>query len=65
MGKNGYRTVSGVIFAVIALLQALRAAMQVPVQIGATAIPVGISWVAFVVAGSLALWAFRSGGGSA
>ena len=62
MGRSGYRTVSGVVFGLIALLQGIRAVMQVPVQIGATMIPVGVSWVAMAIAGSFCVWAFRSPG---
>ena len=62
MGLSGYRTVSGLVFGLIALLQGIRAVMQVPVQIGTTAIPVWVSWVAVVVAGALSVWAFRSSG---
>jgi hypothetical protein len=59
MSSGGYRMVSGGVFALIAILQALRAALQVPIQIGSAAIPVGVSWIAVVVAGALAVWAFR------
>ena len=62
MGPSGYRTVSGFVFGLIALLQGIRAVMQVPVQIGTTTIPVWVSWVAVVVAGSLCVWAFQSSG---
>ena len=60
MSLGSYATVSGLVFTVIAVLQAARAAKGMPVQIGANAIPVWISWVAAVVAGALALWAFRT-----
>ena len=60
MNRSSYRTVSGLVFALIAILQLIRAVTQTPVQFGATAIPVGVSWVAVVVAGALAFWAFRS-----
>jgi hypothetical protein len=60
MNRSSYRTVSGLVFGLIAILQLIRAVTQTPVQIGATAIPVGASWVAAVVAGALAAWAFRS-----
>jgi len=60
MQGGRYRTISGMVFGLIAIGQGIRAAMQVPVQVGATAIPVWVSWVAFVVAGSLCVWAFRS-----
>ena len=60
MERGGYQTISGMVFGLIAILQAVRAAMQVPVQIGTVAIPVWVSWVAVLVAGTLCLWAFRS-----
>ena len=60
MERSGYRTISGVVFGLIALGQGTRAALQVPAQLGSTAIPVWISWVAAVVAGALCVWAFRS-----
>ena len=56
-----YAVVSGVLFAVIAVLQAGRALYQWPVHVGGVGIPVWASWVAVVVAGSLCVWAFRSG----
>jgi hypothetical protein len=60
MRRSGYQTVSGFVFGLIALVQAIRAVRQWPVQIGATSIPVWVSWVAVVVAGGLCLWAFGS-----
>ena len=56
-----YAVVSGVLFAVIAVLQAVRALYQWPVHIADVDIPVWGSWLATVVAGSLCVWAFRSG----
>jgi len=56
--RSGYVVVSGVIFGFIALLQLLRAVMQVPVQIGSVELPVWGSWVAVFVAGILCAWAF-------
>ena len=62
MGSSGYRTVSGSVFGLIALLQGIRAVMQMPVQVGTTTIPVWVSWVAVMLAGALCVWAFRSSG---
>ena len=62
MERSGYRTISGMVFGLIAIGQGIRAAMRVPVQVGTTAIPVWVSWIAVVVAGSLCVWAFRSSG---
>lgn len=58
--SNKYIVVSGLIFGVIALIQASRALLGVPVQIGDLEVPVVVSWIAAIVAGSLFIWAFRS-----
>ena len=62
MERSSYRTISGVVFGVIALGHGLRAALQVPAQLGSTSIPIWASWVAVVVAGVLCVWAFRKSG---
>ena len=59
MRRSGYQTISGLVFGLITLGQGIRAVRQLPVQIGATSVPVWVSWVAVVVAGSLCIWAFR------
>ena len=61
MTSNKYAVVSGVVFGVVAVLQAVRALYEWPVNVGDVEIPVWGSWVAVVVAGSLCLWAFRAG----
>jgi hypothetical protein len=58
--SNKYVVVSGAVFGVVAVLQAVRALNQWPVHVGAFTIPVSASWIAMVVAGSLCAWAFRS-----
>ena len=60
--SNKYVVVSGAIFGVVAVLQAVRALNQWPLQVGTLEIPVWASWVAMVVAGGLCAWAFRSRG---
>jgi len=60
MKSSGYELVSGSVFGIIAALQATRAVLQVPAQLGAHEVPVWISWLAVVVAGSLCIWAFRT-----
>ena len=52
MSKN-YVVVSGLVFGVVAVAQAARALMQLPVQVGSFEVPVLASWIAAVVAGSL------------
>ncbi|MDQ2973787.1 MAG: hypothetical protein M3R69_00085 [Acidobacteriota bacterium] len=59
--RSKYVVVSGVLFGVIAVVQAVRALNQWPLHVGGFAVPVWTSWVAAVAAGSLCVWAFRSG----
>jgi hypothetical protein len=58
--RDTYRLVSGIVFGIVALIQLVRAFNEWPVQIGPFAVPVAFSWIAFVVAGALCVWAFRS-----
>lgn len=58
--QNRYALVSGIVFGVVAVLQAVRAFNEWPVQVGPFAVPVWFSWLAFVVAAGLCLWAFKS-----
>ena len=58
--RDTYRLVSGIVFGIVAIIQLVRAINEWPVQIGPIAVPVAFSWVAFVVAGALCVWVFRS-----
>jgi hypothetical protein len=58
--SNNYVVVSGLVFGVIAMLQAFRALTQLPAQVGSFEVPMWASWVAVVVAGALSAWAFKS-----
>jgi hypothetical protein len=49
-----YSHLAGLVFALVAILQLVRALAGWPVQVGKTAIPVWASWVAFVIAALLA-----------
>jgi hypothetical protein len=60
MKNNNYELVSGTVFGVIAALQATRAILKVPAQVGSHALPVWGSWIAVFAAGGLSTWAFRS-----
>ena len=57
---NKYVVISGAVFGLVAVLQAVRAAEQIPVMVGSFAVPVAASWVAALVAAGLSLWAFKS-----
>jgi hypothetical protein len=56
-----YVVVSGVLFGVIAVFQAVRALNEWPVEVAGFDVPVWASWVAMAVAGSLCIWAIWSG----
>ena len=58
--QDRYALVSGIIFGVVAVIQAWRAVNQWPVQVGPIAVPVWFSWIAVLVAGGLCVWAFSS-----
>jgi len=60
--SSKYVLISGMVFGFIAVAQALRALIQVPVHVGSFEVPVWASWAAAIVAGSLCVWAFRSRG---
>ena len=55
-----YEMVSGIVFTFIALAQATRALLAWPAQVNGVTIPVWVSALAFLITGSLAVWAFRS-----
>ena len=55
-----YELVSGAFFSLLALVQLTRAVLGWPIQVAAVTVPVWASVVAGLVAGSFAVWAFRS-----
>jgi hypothetical protein len=59
MGTNSFLIVAGCIFGLVAVVQIARVACRWPVRIASLDIPFAASWVAVVVAGGLAIWAFR------
>ncbi len=61
MNHKTYCAVSATLFAVVALAHLVRLLNGWPVEIDATAIPMGVSWVGFIVPGALAAWGFREG----
>jgi len=52
-----YALVSGAVFGLIAIGQALRAFNGLPVHVGDLEVPVWLSWIAAAVAASLCVWA--------
>jgi hypothetical protein len=58
--QSRYALISGTVFGVVAVLQAVRAFNEWPVQVGPFAVPIWFSWLAFAVTAGLCLWAFNS-----
>jgi uncharacterized membrane protein len=58
--KADYSLVSGVVFGLVAILQAMRALLGWAVHIGPVTVPLSFSWIAAMVAGALSVWAFKS-----
>jgi hypothetical protein len=59
VGRKTYFLVAGIIFALVAVSHALRIYMEWPVTIANWSVPKSVSWIALIVAGGLALFAFR------
>ena len=57
MSDNLFHLIAGTIFALVALLQALRIYMGWSVVIGGWSAPMWVSWIAIVVAGGLSYFA--------
>ncbi len=60
MTAKSYSLLVAVIFAIIALVQVVRAIAGWPVTVGGTIMPVWPSWIAFVVAAGLAWLGFKA-----
>jgi hypothetical protein len=59
MGYRHYCLISGVLFSLVAIAHLLRLIFGISVQVEAYAVPMSLSWFAFVVPAALALWGFR------
>lgn len=57
MNQKTLNTVAGAIFALVALAHVLRIVMGWSVMVGSWAVPMWVSWVAFLVAGGLSYFA--------
>ena len=56
--RTGLR-VASFVFAIVAIGHALRLFRQSQVIVGSHFIPMGLSWVALIVAGLLCIWMWR------
>jgi hypothetical protein len=55
-----YSALAATVFAIVAILQLIRALNGLPIVIGSVDVPVGASWVAFVGALLLAVLGFAA-----
>ncbi len=55
---KGYLFISGIIFAIVALLHVLRLVNQWQVQFAGSEVPMWISWPGAIVPALLCVWAF-------
>ena len=55
-----YELVSGAFFFLLAIVQLTRVALGWPVQVPTVTVPIWASVLACLVAGSLAVWGFRT-----
>jgi hypothetical protein len=60
-----YAQISGGFFSVLAAVQLTRTVLGWPVEVADIAIPVWVSGLAFVIAATFAIWAFRTAKGAA
>jgi hypothetical protein len=56
--KTGLR-VASVIFGIFAIGHVLRLINQAQVSVGTHSIPMGVSWIALIIAGILCIWMWR------
>jgi hypothetical protein len=58
MNERTYFFISGFICALVAIVHLLRIINQFQVVIGIWSVPMAISWVGLIIAGSLSYWDF-------
>ena len=54
-----YALVTGCIFGVLALAHLARLCLDWPVQVAGWVVPMWVSWIGILAAGTLSVWAFR------
>jgi len=60
--NRNYCIVSGIVFALVALMHVWRFVLDLPLQIGAWHVARSLSGIGAVGAAALAVWAFKSAG---
>ena len=59
MDRKTFLVVAGVIFAMVALVHLMRITMGWPIAIGSWSVPMWVSWIGLVVAGTLSFFGLR------
>lgn len=59
MASQQYCLLSGILFSLVSIAHLLRILLGLSIVVDDYAVPVYISWIAFIVPAALALWAFR------
>lgn len=62
MSEKQYFVISGVLFSLVAFAHLLRIVFGMTVYVDEYTVPTLFSWIGFIVAGVLAVWAFRLNG---
>ena len=60
--RTGLR-VASIIFGIFAIGHLLRLLKQAPVTVGTMTIPMGVSWIALIIAAILCIWLWRLASG--
>ena len=60
MTPRNFSLIAALIFAIIALVQLARAVFGWPVMVDAYAVPLWLSWVAFIVAAGLSYFGWQA-----
>jgi len=60
--ETGLR-VASILFGIFAIGHLFRLIKQIPVQVGTQQIPMGLSWVALIIAAILCIWLWRLSSG--
>jgi uncharacterized membrane protein YecN with MAPEG domain len=55
--------VASILFGLFAILHVYRLINQIPVMVGSQQVPMGVSWVALIVAAILCIWFWRLASG--
>ena len=56
---RAYVLISGAVFGAVALVHVIKLFLDWPVQVAGWVLPIWVSWIAILAAGTLCVWAVR------